>query len=296
MKIQAPSPKLQRSTKFQVLDNLFGARTRFGIWCLEFLWSSELGPWSLLRRVRRAAGLLFLFSPLVASGAATSDASFIAGTQAYKAADYSSSAAAFRQSATLHPGSGTLQNLGLAEWQRGKVGQAILAWEQALWLDPFNESARVNLRFARKAAQLEAPELSWNEAVSTWLPVNWWAWLAGLSLWLAVGMGTLPGVLRRPKAAWHQALAAFGVMVFLLSVPAHLGVRTRSRFGFVLEKDTPLRLTPTLEAQAITRLSPGDPVRRVRARGNFVLVRTSRATGWIRPEQLGLICAPSDRI
>jgi len=232
----------------------------------------------------------------VASGAATSDASFISGTQAYKAADYLSSAAAFRQSATLHPGSVTLQNLGLAEWQRGKVGQAILAWEQALWLDPFNESARVNLRFARKAAQLEAPELSWNEAVSTWLPVNWWAWLAGLSLWLAVGMGTLPGVLRRPKAAWHQALAAFGVMVFLLSVPAHLGVRTRSRFGFVLEKDTPLRLTPTLEAQAITRLSPGDPVRRVRARGNFVLVRTSRATGWIRPEQLGLICAPSDRI
>ncbi len=215
---------------------------------------------------------------------------FQAGVTAYRAADYAQAAEAFRQSVALQPASGALQNLGNAEWQRRRTGDAILAWEQALWLDPFNESARQNLRFARKTAQLEAPELAWYEVISTWLPVSWWAWIAGGSLWLAVGVGILPGILRRRKATWHQAVAALALMVFLLSIPALFGVQTRARIGFVLQKDTPLRLTPTLEAQAVTRLAPGDPARWVRARGNYVLIRTSRTLGWVEADQFGLTC------
>ena len=190
----------------------------------------------------------------------------------------------------MEPSSGALQNLGLAEWERRRPGPAILAWEQSLWLDPFNQAARGNLRFARKAAQLEAPELTWYEVVSTCLPVNWWAWLAGLGFWLAIGAILLPGIFRQRKAAWHQAVAALGVTVFLLSVPAHLGVHTRSRIGFIVQKDTPLRLTPTQEAQTLTRLAAGEPARWQRARGNYVLIRTSRAVGWVEREQFGLIC------
>ena len=115
----------------------------------------------------------------------------------------------------------------------------------------------MDLRFARKTAQLEAPELAWYEVISTWLPGNWWAWIAGASLWLAVGMVMLPGILRWRKATWHQAVAAFCLMVFLLSIPAYIGLHTRSRLGFVLQPDTVLRLTPTVEAQAVTRLAAG---------------------------------------
>jgi hypothetical protein len=78
-------------------------------------------------------------------------------------------------------------------------------------------------------------------------------------------------------------------MVFLLSAPAHLGVHTRSRIGILLAKDAPLRLTPTQAAQAITRLAPGEPVRWQRARGGYVLVRTTRASGWIEAAQFGLL-------
>src|SRR5205823_12443102 len=126
---------------------------------------------------------------------------------------------------------GTLQNLGLAEWQRGKIGPAILAWEQSLWLNPYSASARSDLRFARKAAQIEAPELSWNEVVSTWLPVNAWAWFAGSSLWLAVGMTRLPFALRLPKATWYQAVAAIGAYVIPVSVPASHVLHTHTITG-----------------------------------------------------------------
>jgi hypothetical protein len=234
--------------------------------------------------------LLSLFVCPSSFSAVSPEAQFQAGATAYRAADYPRAAEAFRQSVALQPASGALQDLGNAEWLCRRTGSAILAWEQATWLDPFNQSARQNLRLARKTAQLEAPDLAWYEVVSTWLPANWWAWIAGASLWLAVGMGLLPGILRRRKATWHQAVAALGLMVFLLSVPAHVGVQTRSRVGFVLQKDTPLRLTPTLEAQALTRLAAGEPGRWVRTRGNYVLIRTSRALGWVEQDQFGLAC------
>ena len=222
---------------------------------------------------------------------APADALFRYATNSYYGGDYSQASGAFAQAATLQPAAGTLQNLGNAEWQRNRTGLAILAWEQALWLDPFHAPARSNLRFARRTAQLEIPELAWYEVVSSWLPANWWAWVAGLSLWLAVAVSTVPGILRWPKLAWHQAVAALGLAIFLLSVPAHLGVITRARLGFVLLKDSPLRLTPTADAQLITRLPAGEPARLQRERGDYLLVTASHATGWIQRDQFKLICS-----
>jgi tetratricopeptide (TPR) repeat protein len=228
--------------------------------------------------------------PISHRPSAPADALFQEGVRAYRAGDYLHASRAFQASAARQPASGTFQNLGLVEWLRGETGPAILAWEQALWLDSLNQSARGNLRFARKNAQLEAPDLAWYEVVSTWLPINLWPWITGASLWFAVGMGLLPGIFRLRKASWHQALAAVGLMVFLLSLPADIGVLSRTRLGFVTQKDTLLRLTPTGQGQAITRLGAGDPARLKRSRGAFVLVRTSRLEGWIEADRFGLIC------
>lgn len=268
-------------------EERFGSLTDFGSRNLNFLRPSEFGIWILYALMVALVTLLPCFAR-----AAASDALFIAGVQAYRAADYARAAEALRQSAVWHPAAGTLQNLGNAEWQRHRTGPAILAWEQSRWLDPFNEPARNNLRFARKAAQLEAPELAWYEVVSGWLPVNWWAWITGASVWLAVGAWTVPGILRWRKAGWHQVIAALALMVFLLSVPAHAGVQTRSRIGLVLQPDTPLRLTPTRDAQAVTRLPAGKAARWERERGNYILVRTSPdgVRGWVERDQFGMIC------
>ena len=224
---------------------------------------------------------------------ATFEDTFREGVAAYRIGDYAASVKAFQQSTRQQLASGTLRNLGNAEWKLGRAGPAILAWERALWLDPFDEQARMDLRFGRKTAQLETPELSWYEVISTWLPANWWAWIAGASLWLAVALVMLPGILRLRKTTWHQAVAAFCLMVFLLSVPAYAGLHTRSRIGFVLQPDTPLRLTPTLEAQSVTRLASGEPARLVRTRGDYVLIRTNHTLGWVGRGEFALACAPS---
>lgn len=217
---------------------------------------------------------------------------FNQGNAAYDSERYVQAAQAFAQSAVLEPAVGTLVNLGLAEWQLGRTGEAILSWERARWLSPYNRAARQNLEFARR--RVESPELAWYEVVSTWLPMNWWAWLAGTTLWGAIWLAIAPVILRARKAGWQQATAAFGLMLFLLTVPAQIGVNTRSRIGFVLRDHTPLRLTPTRDAQAITRMAVGQSARVKKTRGDFLLVQSGRSSGWLQRGELGLLCPPRE--
>jgi tetratricopeptide (TPR) repeat protein len=221
-----------------------------------------------------------------ASGAATNDA-FTLGTAALQAGQFSDAADALREAAAREPSVGAFVNLGLAEWRRGRVGQAIRAWECALWIDPHDARARGNLAYARQFTGVESPDLAWYERASTWLPVNTWAWIASGSLWLAVGLAVLPGVFRWRRAGWQQAVAALSAAVFLLSLPAQAGAVTRTRIGFVLKKDTPLRLTPTAAAEAIVKLNAGQPLRAGRVRGDYVFVRTAHGQGWIERSQFG---------
>jgi tetratricopeptide (TPR) repeat protein len=219
------------------------------------------------------------------------DELFHQGSQAYAAGGFEQAASAFREAVGLSPSSGALHNLGNAEWQVGRVGLALLAWERAQWLDPYSANTRANLRFARKSAQVDAPDLAWYEICSTWLPVDAWAWMAGASLWTAIMLVMLPGIFRWRKADWHQGLAAAGFAVFLLTVPAMIGVNSRSRLGVVLSRETPLRLTPTRDAQVLTKLPAGEMARLERKQGDYVYIRSGNdAAGWVDRSQFSRIC------
>jgi len=210
---------------------------------------------------------------------------------AYASGDYSQAAGLFREIAAQHPSANVSHNLGNAEWKLGHAGEAILAWERAQWLDPFGANTRANLRFARKAAQLPTPDLAWYEICSTWLPVDVWAWIAGAGFWIAVALTMLPGIFRWRKAGWQQALAAAGFAACLLTLPSLVGIHTRSALGVVLAPDTPLRLTPTLEAQVLTKLPAGEMARLERVRGGYVYIRSGNdAAGWVLRKEFGLIC------
>ena len=227
-------------------------------------------------------GLMAILFLLVSrAGASNAPDSFRAGITAYEQNNFALAAKRFSESSTNTPSSGAFQNLGNAEWQQNHTGEAIVAWERALCLNPFDANAENNLKFAREAAQLESPELAWCEIASTWLPANAWAWIACGSLWFSASMMLVPGVLRRRKSATQQAAVALGLGVFLLSLPANYGALTRSKIGFVLKGETPLRFTPTAEAEAATRLSAGEPGRLLRVRGSYLLIRTRRTTGWV---------------
>ena len=220
---------------------------------------------------------------------AAGEAHFREGMTAYEAGQFDLAARAFRDSLAENPAAGTLLNLGLADWYRGRPGEAILAWEQAGWLNPFDSFARENLSYARETALVNTPELTWFEQASTWLPANGWTWLSGGSLWLAVALVTLPGFFRIRKADWHQTVAALSLGVFLLGLAPSVGVVTRSNLGIVLENNTLLRLTPTQSAESVTTLPPGEPVRELRKHGDYLFVHTQNGDGWVECRQIGFL-------
>jgi tetratricopeptide (TPR) repeat protein len=232
-----------------------------------------------------------LLALLLANPAAGADVdAFTRGQQAYERQDFPAAAQSFAAAVSNAPSAGAYQNLGNAEWLNGHVAEALLAWERALWIDPRSADARNNLQFVREVAQLEAPDLTWGEIASTWLPVDWWAWLACGSLWFAVSLAVLPAVLRWRKSGWQQAFMAIGLGIFLLSLPANYGAVTRATLGLVLAAETPLRLTPTAEGEPTTMLAAGEPARLLGSRGKYLLIRTRLATGWVDREKFGLIC------
>lgn len=229
----------------------------------------------------------------ISYAAATNDF-FAQGVAASRAGQFPEASAAFENAARQQPAGGTLDNLGIAEWQRGHAGAAILAWERAQWLDPFDARAQANLQFARQVTQLDGPRLKWFEAASAWLPATAWLWLAGASLWLVTGALVLPAVFRRRRSGGHQALAALGFCLFLFSLTANLGVVSRAQIGFVIKKDAPLLLTPTRDGEVVSTLTDGEPARKLRSRGEYFLIRTGFGTGWIKASQFGLICPQGD--
>jgi tetratricopeptide (TPR) repeat protein len=258
--------------------------------------SKTLTRWNWLAKFAKRLGLrqpsgalAVAITCLVLNSRAATNDFFPDGVVLSHAGQFPEAAAAFENSAKQQPSSGALVNLGLAEWQRGHAGPAILAWERAQWIDPFDVSAQANLKFARPVAQVDEPELKWFEAASTWLPPDAWVWLAGGSLWLAVGALLLPGIFRRRKAGWHQFLTALGLCVFIFSLMANIGVVSRTQIGFVLKKNAPLLLTPTREGEIISTLTAGEPARKLRTRGNYFFIRTVNGTGWVERQQFGLI-------
>lgn len=85
---------------------------------------------------------------------------FTRGQQTYERQDFPAAAQSFATAVSNAPSAGAYQNLGNAEWLNGRVAEALLAWERALWVYPRAAGARNNLQFAREVAQLEAPDLT----------------------------------------------------------------------------------------------------------------------------------------
>jgi hypothetical protein len=189
--------------------------------------------------------LLFLATTKAALGA--DESTFMEGSRAYQGGDYPAAAQAWE--APGRTSSGTLHNLGNAQFKLGHPGPAILAWERALAIKPSSKNTAANLRFARSQGGLGEPQYPWHEKYSALLSPGLWLFVASLSFWGAIALLAVPPLLKQRRAAWTQATAVVAIAVFLLTVPALAGLLSRAHLGVILAPETELRLTPTREAE-----------------------------------------------
>jgi hypothetical protein len=231
---------------------------------------------------------LLLGSLQAGSALAADKTAFAEGASAYQSGNYAAAATAWGSPGKTS--SGTLHNLGNAEFRLGHPGAAILAWERALALMPGSKNTAANLRFARAQAGLNEPQYAWYEKYAALLSPGVWLGIATLTFWSSVAFLALPPLLKRRRAAWTQAGAVVASALFLLTTPALAGIASRSRIGVILVADTELRLTPTKEAEVLGKLSEGELGRLEKARGDYVFVRgAADRAGWIQTKEFARI-------
>lgn len=264
------------------------------IWQLKSFKSSFHVPMPLRSCHRSPWIIALVLCCAIVSGvtlhAVTAQDYFNQGVGAYISGNHTQAVVCFQNASKLAPSAGTFHNLGNAEWKSGHTGAAMLAWERAQWLDPFSAGTQANLRFARKSAQLDSPPLTWYEICSTWLPTHWWAWLSAITLWSAIVLIMLPGTFRWRKKDWHQGCAAACFAIFFFTLPALVGIQSRTRLAVVIPSQAPLRLTPTQDAEILTKLVGGEVVRFERERSDYWHIRGANdLAGWVKKTDLGRI-------
>jgi len=215
---------------------------------------------------------------------------FAPGRTAYLAGQFTNAARFFQGELRRAPSAEAWHNFGDAAWQAGHPGEAVLAWQRALWINPYQTNAAASLRFVDGLGQFSELSPTWTEKYSTWLPVNLWAGVAAASWWLAVALVLLPGVFRWRKSVWPQLLAAVALGTFVLTLPALVGIHGRTKLAVIREANVPLRQTPTQTAQVRSRFAAGELVRCRSVRGKYYFVRTANdETGWVAQDQLWFI-------
>lgn len=243
----------------------------------------------MLNRVR-VWGLLvaWLIFPLAVRAAGTNQ--FAVGLTNYQAAHYDMAAQAWAADLARHPSAEAWLNYGLAAWQAGHPGVAVLAWERARWINPYDSASVVALRFAEGQGMAYPIHLTWTESFSLWLPADAWGWLAGASFWLVVLLVVVPRVGQWPRSTGRAVVVALLAGIFLLTLPGLHGVHSRAHLAVVISPEVALRQTPTATAQTLERLAAGDFVRSVAWHGDYCLVRTANdANGWVSRKQIQFI-------
>ncbi len=188
-------------------------------------------------------------------------------------------------------------NLGNACLQSGQIGRAIVAYERALKWDPENDSIRTRLWLARGQVNESTDlELSWMwQAQRAIAPVLFRYWGASHLRWSVVGFAlvfwailillrlrTLAPETRRmarSAASFFAVMAVIGGVMWWLAIT---GVSKEST-GYIVVDQVIVRSGDAESFPALVEWTEADgrAVEIAQLRGDWGLIRTPSATGWV---------------
>jgi tetratricopeptide (TPR) repeat protein len=232
--------------------------------------------------------------------AASKDATFRRGNEAYFNGRYQEAIDAYEQVAVLGVVSQDLfYNLGNAYFKAGQMGPAIYNFERALELDPAQEDVRFNLNVAREAVKKKGEDrLAGAEKPPLWMrvgdevTVNWASWLflalyvALFSLLIALHF-VQPGFLRVSMLA-GQAFVTLAAVASAVLLGLRLYLADRVEQAIVLPDVVQVKEGPDPNYQSVFGVHAGLRVRVTEKEQDWVRVRLANGLeGWMRERDLG---------
>lgn len=232
--------------------------------------------------------------------AASKDATFRRGHDAYFHGHYQEAIDAYEQVAALGVVSQDLfYDLGNAYLKANQLGPSIFNYERALELDPSADDVRFNLAVAREAARKKGEDrLAGVEAVPLWMrvagqvTVNWASWCFA-ALWVAFFIGLIalhflaPGFLR---VALVSGLAFVGLATAASAalLGARLYLADRVEQAVVLPDTLQVKEGPDPNYQSSFGVHAGLRVRVTEKEQDWVRIRLANGLeGWVRERDLG---------
>ena len=232
--------------------------------------------------------------------AASKDATFRRGNDAYFHGRYQEAVDAYEQVAALGVSSVDLfYNLGNSYLKAAQLGPAIFNYERALELDPSADDVRFNLAVARDAARKKGEDrLAGAEAQPFWMrlagqvTLNWSSWLflglyVALFLLLTVLHFVQPGFLR--VGMW-SGFAFLGIATALAGalLGARLYLADRVEQAIVLPDVVQVKEGPDPNYQSVFGVHAGLRVRVTEKEQDWVRIRLANGLeGWVRERDLG---------
>ena len=149
-------------------------------------------------------------------------------------------------------------NLGNAYYRQGRLGQAVIAYERALRLDPSDKDARDNLNFViNQLGDMLEDDTSFlttlHRNIVTAQSANAWAWTALICFALLCAAAALyifaPGV-RMRKTGFFGGIVMIFVTGYFILVAAHASDRLHDRsYAVVTAPSTTLNSVPRMPRQ-----------------------------------------------
>jgi tetratricopeptide (TPR) repeat protein len=239
-----------------------------------------------LLRVTVVASLL-IFGSVSWAMAGQGDDLFARGNQAYSEGKYDE-ALSFYERVIQDAGysASLLFNMANAYYRKKDVGQAVLHYERALYLNPGNADIRANLALARKDFGLISdPVPAWQRPFDL-LNLNGWALVVSAAFGVFSLMLLLRGI--RPtifRGASFRAVTVFSLLFLLTGgVGMTLQYRNLGR-GVVTQDHAQLLVSPFDSAASAASIENGKIVRMARTYRDYVLVKGENGqSGWIKKD------------
>ena len=228
---------------------------------------------------------------LLISALAFAQSDFDAANAAYADGRYDEAATLYQAMIDEQPNATLYYNLGNAQFKKGELAQAILAYERALRLEPNHKDAQYNLAFAQSRITDNIVEQdffvsSWARAVRNSLSESTWLILS-ISLFVLALAGLLLFLLGREpwlrKTAFHVAWVAllFSLIAGLNAASLHKRDTLRNE-AIITQGVVNAKSSPDRSGTDLFTVHEGTKVLIRETIGEWSNISVGSSEGWIR--------------
>lgn len=232
--------------------------------------------------------LLICLFPVIAESGQGNDL-FASGNQAYAEGKYDEAISYYKAVMEQEGYSASLlYNMANAYYQEKNIGQAILNYERALYLDPKNADIQANLSLARKDFGLiPEPAPMWQRAFNL-LNLNWWTLLASGVLGAFSFLYLIRGIRQRLlMGSSFKVIATVCLLFFIVSGTGIFVQYGNMSRGVVTRNGTNLLVSPFDSAASSSSIKDGKVVQMARIYKDYVLVKGPNGkSGWIQKDAI----------